>query len=296
MTADSLSLLTTNHLPSQGVFTASCATSAATAQAARMAAVVSANYPAFWPETIRGLITHSAEWTPQMRGHVTKKTGVKAKLALLQRYGFGVASLDRALRSAKNALTLVVQDTIQPFAKGKYGQIHLHELPWPKDVLAGLGPVTVRLRVTLSYFVEPNPSRLGWKRKYSYASHGLRFELISPTESVPAFHKRLNKHALEGAEARPTGGETTGWFFGAAAETRGSLHSNFWEGSAAKLAARGCLGVFPVSGWWKEQPRRDRSALGARYALIVSIETEEQNVDVWTPVATEVGIPIPVES
>lgn len=296
MTADSLSLLTTNHLPAEDLFTASSATSAAAAQAARMAAIISSSYPTYWPETIRALITHSAAWTPQMHSHVVKGGGVRAKLALLQRYGFGVADLNRALLSAKNALTLVVQDSIEPFAKGKYGQIHLHQLPWPKEVLADLGAITVRLRVTLSYFVEPNPSRLGWKRRYSYASHGLRFELISPTETVPSFRKRLNMHALEAAEKKPKTGDSKGWFFGAAAETKGSLHSNIWEGSAAKLAERGCLGIFPVAGWWKEQPQRDRSAFGARYALIVSIETDEQNVDVWTPVALQVGIPIPVET
>ncbi len=30
-------------------------------------------------------------------------------------------------------------------------------------------------------------------------------------------------------------------------------------GSAAELADRGVIGVYPVSGWWKEQPKRDRS-------------------------------------
>jgi hypothetical protein len=47
-----------------------------------------------------------------------------------------------------------------------------------------------------------------------------------------------------------------------------------------------------VSGWWKEQPKRDRSELGARYALVVSIETDAEGVDIWTPVAQQVGVPI----
>lgn len=37
------------------------ATSAATAQAARLAALAQAAYPSYWPETIRGLLTHAAE-------------------------------------------------------------------------------------------------------------------------------------------------------------------------------------------------------------------------------------------
>ena len=63
---------------------------------------------------------------------------------------------------------------------------------------------------------------------------------------------------------------------------------------AAHLAERGVIGIFPVTGWWKEQPARDRSHLGARYALAVSIETDAQGVDLWTPVATQVGVPIEI--
>jgi hypothetical protein len=51
-----------------------------------------------------------------------------------------------------------------------------------------------------------------------------------------------------------------------------------------------------VTGWWKERPDRDRSDEGARYSLIVSIETPGQDVDIWSPVAAEVGIPIVVET
>src|SRR5256885_8145814 len=34
---------------------------------------------------------------------------------------------------------------------------------------------SVEMRVTLSFFVEPNPSRRGWQSKFRYQSHGLRF-------------------------------------------------------------------------------------------------------------------------
>ncbi len=64
------------------------------------------------------------------------------------------------------------------------------------------------------------------------------------------------------------------------------------DGTAADLARRGLIGVYPVSGWWKEQPGRDRSNLGARYALLVSVETDVDGVDIWTPVAQQIGVPI----
>jgi hypothetical protein len=65
-----------------------------------------------------------------------------------------------------------------------------------------------------------------------------------------------------------------------------------WVGTAADLAERGLIGIYPVSGWWKDQPKRDRSTAGARYSLVVSLETEAENVDIWTPVAQQIGVPI----
>jgi hypothetical protein len=57
---------------------------------------------------------------------------------------------------------------------------------------------------------------------------------------------------------------------------------------------RGVVAVYPVSGWWKDQPKRDRSEKGARYALVVSIETPDVEADIWTPVAQQVGVPVVV--
>ncbi len=160
----------------------------------------------------------------------------------------------------------------------------------------------VRLRITLSYFIEPNPGRRGWKKRHRYASHGLRFDVKGPTESLEEFRKRLNKKALEEDEAKPTtAGDSSEWYLGEQARNRGSLHSDILCGTEAKpvtaadLAERGVIAVYPVSGWWKDQPKRDRSDLGARYALVVSIETPGVETDIWTPVAQQVGIPIAIE-
>lgn len=142
---------------------------------------------------------------------------------------------------------------------------------------------------------KPNPGRRGWKKRHRYASHGLRFGVKSPTESVDDFHKRLNRKALDEDEEKPfSGADSEGWFLGEKARNKGSIHSDEWVGTAADLAERGVIGIYPVSGWWKDQPKRDRSKLGARYALAVSIETEATDVDIWTPVAQQIGVPVEV--
>jgi hypothetical protein len=208
----------------------------------------------------------------------------------------GVPDFDRATRSAKDALTLVAQELIHPFdGASRTREMHIHNLPWPGDALSDLGAVTVRLRITLSYFVEPNPGRRGWVRRYSYSSHGLRFDVRRPTEDADTFRKRVNQAALAEEEGRPTtDSDSREWMFGPTLRTSGSIHSDIWEGSAIDLASRGMIAVYPVSGWWKENPARDKSEQGARYSLVVSIEAPGEDVDIWTPVVQQLTIPVEV--
>jgi Subtilase family len=293
--ADDLGLLTTFFRANEKLFVPTGMTSAATAQAAGLCASISAGYPALWPETVRALVIHSAEWTPAMMERLKAARSKASRARLARRYGFGVPSLDRALRSARSATTLVVQDAIRPFEEGSMREIHIHELPWPRDELAALGSALVRVRVTLSYFVEPNPGRRGWQTKHRYQSHGLRFEVKRATEAPDAFRKRLNKSALDEEEKRPSSdGNSDSWFLGPQARNSGSVHSDTLDGLAVEIAERGTIAVFPVTGWWKELKKRDRSEHGARYALVVSIETDAIDADVWTPIANQLGIAVEI--
>jgi hypothetical protein len=288
-----LCLLSTHYLPTATPFVLSNATSAATAQVARIGAMIAAEYPGAWPETVRALIAHSARWTTPMQAAIDGASRRAARSAIFRRYGLGVPDLSSALRSANDALTLVAQATIRPFDAGTMREMHVHQLPWPAEVLDSLAERMVRLRVTLSYFIEPNPARLGWRRRHRYASHLLRFDVKKADESLADFRKRLNQRALAEDEGKPTSGsDSPEWLLGDRTRNRGSLHSDIWSGTAADLASRGAIGIYPVSGWWKEQPKRDRSSLGARYSLVVSIETDEEGVDIWTPVAVQVGVPV----
>jgi hypothetical protein len=288
-----LCVLSTHFRPAEKPLVLSYATSAATAQVARMAAIIRAEYPEFWPETVRALLVHSARWTKAMQKHIDNATGKRAKARLIRRYGFGVPHLEGALRSANDALTLIAQGNLRPFQEGRMREMHLHELPWPINQLREIGGEEVRLRVTLSYFIQPNPGRRGWKRRHRYASHGLRFDVKSRTETLEEFRKRLNSRALAEDEEKPGGNtDTEGWLLGEQARHKGSIHSDVWVGTAADLAERGVIGVYPVSGWWKDQPKRDRSDLGVPYSLVVTIETDAENVDIWTPIAVQLHAPV----
>ena len=119
-------------------------TSAAVAQAARMTATIEANDRTFWPETVRALLVHSADWREPMRQALNASNRRSERVALVRQFGYGVPVLGRALASARNDVALIAQNTIQPFrrkivtkedGKRSYSvitnEIHYYPIPWP---------------------------------------------------------------------------------------------------------------------------------------------------------------------
>jgi hypothetical protein len=291
-----LGILTTRHQRwGEGFFTTTGDTSAATAQVAAVAAEISAAYPQLRPETIRGLIVHSARWTAAMEQHFDPKSSKTDLVNSLRRYGMGVPSLERALHSATDALTLISESSLRPFERegnssaGKTREMNLHQLPWPVEQLRELGETNVRMRVTLSYFIEPNPSNRGWSGRYAYPSHGLRFAAKRPEDSFDDFRRRTNVRA-RGNGRKPLSLATDDrWLFGSEQQKApGSLHTDIWTGPAVDLAEKGAIGVYPVAGWWKSRSSLDQSERGVDYALIVSIDSPDVEVDLWTPVQQKI--------
>ncbi len=300
----SLSLLTTHYRPADRLFTTTNATSAAMALASRLAAQIRGAYPELWPETVRALMVHSAEWTPAMKRMFLQGRRRPSKLDygnLVRRCGFGVPDINRAIWSVENSLTMVVQETLQPFKRVPGKQVtlrdmHLHNLPWPRDVLEDLGGTQVEMRVTLSYFIEPNPSQRGARSRYRYESHGLRFDVKRPLESTDDFRRRINLLARDEETGGNRGGGDPSWLIGGQGRHRGSLHGDIWRGTAADLANRGSIAVYPTAGWWKTRPALERYDKIARYALVVSIKAPEVDVDLYSEVANLIAPKVEVET
>jgi len=114
---DDLGLLTTFHDPTTRHFDIFRDTSAATAMAGNLAGKIIAAAPDRWPETVRALIVHSAEWTPAMREQLGANPTEQEKRIVLRKYGYGVPSYERAVFSSLNDMTLMVEDTLQPLRK-----------------------------------------------------------------------------------------------------------------------------------------------------------------------------------
>jgi len=297
---EDLSVLTTSHEPFRRQLTCCNATSAATAQVAWMAAQLQSEYPDAWPETLRALMVHSASWTPEMMNTYVKRGKNKTEYRnLLRTCGYGVPDLNRASKTASNSLTMIVQDEIQPYEKKKGStpktrDMHLHELPWPRETLRELGETHVELRITLSYFIEPGPGEVGWRDRYRYPSHGLKFDLVSPGERRETFIKRINAAARAEGEKNKGSSQVDRWMLGANNRSKGSIHSDVWEGLAIDIADCNLVAVFPIIGWWRERHHLGRCNNQTRYVLVVSLSTPSEHVDLYTPVKVALETPIEI--
>jgi Subtilase family len=298
---DELSLLSTYHDPQIAHFSNFGMTSAATAQLGWMAGKLQALNANFWPETVRALLIHSATWPEELKQQFINDDSKTSYKYLLSICGYGVPDIDRAMYSAQNSLTMIAQAELQPFEKNEKGNyitrdMHLYELPWPKDVLLNLPFDTqVEMRITLSYFIEPGPGEIGWKDRYRYASHALRFELNSPGELKSDFMKRISAAARDEDEGKPdTNSPSKHWVLGSQARNKGSIHSDIWQGTAQELAASNVVAITPTIGWWRERHHLGRCNKTTRYSLVISITTPDESIDLYTPVAIQVSTPIPI--
>ena len=267
--ADSLALLSTGPSTDRHPLVSFRATSAATAQAARLAARLTAEFPHYWPETIRALMIHGAQWTPFMKDALTAAGTKSAAYLLLRRYGHGVPTSERAAASARNHLAMISEAEIQPYSRSGKGmnECHFYSLPWPRAALESLGEQDVSLKITLSYFVEPNPGSSAAFDPYRYQSFGLRFDLKRRSETAVNFAKRLNKKAWEQPKDRPsTDSDGDRWLFGTQSMSAGSLHSDEWTGPAVNLLSRNIICIKPVGGWWKDRATADVRGRKALFA------------------------------
>jgi hypothetical protein len=197
---------------------------------------------------------------------------------------------------------MIAQAELQPFAADEegrsahYNEYHVYTLPWPDGVLSTIaGREDVRMRVTLSYFVDPNPGNRTASR-YGYPGCRLKFRVSTPGQPVEDLKAEVNHHAQEEAKAEDrevVKGSLQEWKLGSMV-FKGSVHSDFWEGPAAKLMSMKHIAVFPTAGWWKTRPALGRSNAKIRYSLIVSLHALGVKVDLYSEVQAKIQIPIEV--
>lgn len=291
---ENLEVLTTSGKFNNQMFETINATSAAAAGVSRIAATLQTKYPRLWPETIRALIVNSSKWTKELLDQFNIDLSRKSDVSKILRIaGYGIPDEEKALNSQENFVTLIAEEEITPFKKenGKnvtFNQMHFYNIPWPKDVLKALpNNITATVSITLSYFIEPSPGQKGWKDKYKYQSHGLRFDLKNPIESEDQFRSRIN-NLLKTEEDIPSTHTSRGWLIGNQRRTSGSIHSDRITTSVVDLLESDQIAVYPVSGWWKNREFLKKYNSTTRYALVISLEIPQLEVDIYNPIKTQI--------
>lgn len=290
---EDLELLSTSKYFTLRQFDTISGTSAAAAQAAWLAAKIAYRYPDIWPESIRGLIVHSSTWTKEMKLQFNHD-----KNDLIRCCGYGVPDIDRALNSYENGFTFIAQEFLQPFIKSgsdyKTNEMHLYDFPWPTELLVSLRNTPVKLKITLSYFIEPSPGEIGWKNKYRYQSYGLRFDVKRASESPVEFQRRINKLARDSDEMYENTSDPFNWQIGPNKRNVGSIHSDTIETTATEIADCNLIAVYPIIGWWKTRTYLKKYNQRTRYSLLVSIETPNEEIPLYTTVKNMIKVPVEI--
>lgn len=295
--SDATSLLTTAHNIQERLFTTIWGTSSATAQASNIAARIYEKYPNFWPETVRAMMIHAASWTEDMIA-MCDATNKTKRGNLLRTCGYGIPSLERALYTLNSRVNMIIQGELSPYTRLEdqrigTNEMHIYELPWPKEELLSLGDMPITMRITLSYFIEPGPGAIGWKDRYRYPSCLLRFDLKNKNEDVEDFKKRINRAARD--DEKDSGDGSSGserWYLGKKNRDVGSIHSDIWTGTAADLSQCNHIGIFPAIGWWKERKYLNCYQKKIRYSLVVSLESPDTEIDLYTPIKIQITPPV----
>jgi hypothetical protein len=276
-----LSALTTSHRHTHGSPVGLMSmTSEASARAARLAAYIWVLEPRLRPETVRGLIVHSANWSKAM---LEDFPGLNDRLLAC---GYGVPNERLASECAQGVATIVIEDTMpnaviehepkkarpkkattkttEPKVRRK---VKLYRLPLPENLLSDEDP-DVELRVTLSYFTEP--SKFG-RRMY----HGLdlKWDMQGPQETEEAFLKRINalRRPTDAAGKRLKIEKTKSfdWDVGVQPRSRGTVQSDRWRGKMSALVGDRLIAIVPVLGWWDQ--RKPLRTQEMNFSLVVSV-------------------------
>jgi hypothetical protein len=145
--------------------------------------------------------------------------------------------------------------------------VKLYRLPIPESLLVDSDP-DVELRVTLSYFAEPN--KFG---RSTFHGLDLKWDMQGPQESDDEFLQRINvlkrPKGPDGKPVKVTTKKSFDWDIGIQLRSRGTVQSDRWRGKMSALAGDKLIAIVPVLGWWDQ--RRNLKTQDMRFSLTVSV-------------------------
>jgi hypothetical protein len=293
-TVPTLTSLTTGHRPNRPLASI-WATSEATARAAYLGASIWTANPDLRPETVRGLIVHSASWTDAMKDQYES---LDDRLRIC---GFGTPDPAVAAWCVRERATVVIEDSMPnavmvdrprkkppkrkgtPLTKPEPERIaKFFRLPVDEQALLDHDG-DVELRVTLSYLAEVQT-----QRRRAFRGLDLRWDMQGPQEKEESFRWRVNKRVRDGATEKHKS-KSFKWEIGPDRRESGTVQSDRWVGRASMLAGSKLIAVMPVMGWWNQYVAFLTKEL--RFSLIVTVRAT--GLDIYNII--EVGLTPTVE-
>jgi hypothetical protein len=258
-------------------------TSFAAPKVSHLAAILQRLFPDSPTLLYRALIVQSARWPAWFDG-----SGWEVDRAI-KLMGYGVPSVERSTENSANRITLIT-----PLATTIQNQeLHLYSVKIPDELRNRADDLNLRIDITLSYSSMPRRTR---SNRRGYLATWLDWRSSGLGESIETFERRLSS----GEEKPDRKYKQLEWCLhyssqhGQALETHrgnGTLQKDWAFVPAHALTAEFAIAVRAHKGWDHRE-----GAGGAKYCLVVSMESENIEIPVYTMVAaTNVETQIEIE-
>jgi hypothetical protein len=196
--------------------------------------------------------------------------------------GSGLPDLSLASECVRERATVVVEDKIPNAvfemdgkSEKKRRLAKFFRLPVPDDLLTNAGEV--ELRVTLSYFAEPNTFR-----RKQYRGLDLAWDMQGPSETEDQFRRRANR-LLRTPGIKEVSAGSFDWMLGKQRRCHSTVQTDRWAGDGSLLAGSKLIAVYPVLGWWDR--RKGLDSLEQPFSLIVTVRAKA-GIDVYAAIST----------
>lgn len=226
----------------------------------------------------RALLAQSASWpgTLEQNGHEL--------FSILRWMGYGIPNVDKAIKNSEHRVTLVGESSVGPV------QAHVYTVKIPEDLRRPGDRFSIKIEVTLSYKAIPRRTR---RRTKSYLSNWLHWESSKAGESFESFQSRILKNISMDEPLE----EDTSSFPWVIKQRRGggvkevnlsesTLQKDWCKIESNQLPAEFCIAIIGHKGWEKDLKAE------VPYAIVVSIEAEEREVEIYERIKIENEIEI----
>ena len=117
--------------------------------------------------------------------------------------------------------------------------------------------------------------------------------MIRPAETHDEFRRRISANEI--TEGIAYNGDEEPWSLKESVRDRGSIKKDFLVSSGADLSTRNVIAVFPKRGWYRTRKRLGIVNTPVRYCLIISIESEDINAEIYSPIEELIRNVVPIE-